>query len=198
MLSFGPKKELPDITDLINKGYSYQQVIDELKKKGYDDDTIKEVLVKNSAAFKFNQQASSNIQLAPNPSIASSVNAPQGNPQTQNIQEIQAILEQIIEEKWKGAYKDIDVINDKIKQLQSSIDSLTFSLSQVNKRVDDIQGIILAKNEEFNKSMQSVNIELQALDKVMMELIPTLSNTIREMRDLVEQLKSLTNKDQKV
>lgn len=188
MLSFGAqKKDLPDITDLINKGYSYQQIIDELKKRGYDDNTIKEVLIKNAAALKFNQSQTT---------IPTTIEEEAPKPQQTkiDIQEIQAILEQIIEEKWKNAYKDIDALQDKIKTMQASIDSLTFNLTQTNKRIDDIQSIVISKNEEFNKTMKDVNIELQALDKVIMELIPTLSSTIREMRDLVEQLKNATNK----
>lgn len=190
MFGIAPKKDLPDITDLINKGYSYQQIIDELRKRGYDDDTIKEVLIKNAAALKFTQAAQTQMPPASQPQET----PPQQSGQKPDIQEIQAILEQIIEEKWKNAYKDIDAIQDRIKSLAATTDNLTYRIDQISKRVDDLQTTLIGKNEEYNKAIKDVNIELQAFEKVLDKLIPAISDSVREMRDLVEELKSAVKK----
>jgi uncharacterized protein YukE len=190
MFGIAPKKDLPDITDLINKGYSYQQIIDELRKRGYDDDTIKEVLIKNAAALKFTQAAQTQMPPASQPQEI----PPQQSGQKPDIQEIQAILEQIIEEKWKNAYKDIDAIQDRIKSLAATTDNLTYRIDQISKRVDDLQTTLIGKNEEYNKAIKDVNIELQAFEKVLDKLIPAISDSVREMRDLVEELKSAVKK----
>ncbi len=166
MFGIAPKKDLPDITDLINKGYSYQQIIDELRKRGYDDDTIKEVLIKNATALKFAQAAQTQTPPASQPQETQ----PQQSAQKPDIQEIQAILEQIIEEKWKNAYKDIDAIQDRIKSLAATTDNLAYRIDQISKRVDDLQTTLIGKNEEYNKAIKDVNIELQAFEKVLDKL----------------------------
>jgi len=43
-----------------------------------------------------------------------------------------------------------------------------------------------AKVEEYGKAMQDVNVEIQALQKVMGKLIPTLSESIKELKEVVK------------
>ena len=56
-------------------------------------------------------------------------------------------------------------------------------------RIDGIQNVMLGKTEEYNKTLSDVNVELQAFEKVIDRLIPTISDSIKELRDLIDDLK---------
>ena len=55
---------------------------------------------------------------------------------------------------------------------------------------------MVGKTEEYNKTLSDVNIELQAFEKVIDRLVPTISDSIKELRDLIEGLKSSSQNKQ--
>ena len=48
---------------------------------------------------------------------------------------------------------------------------------------------MLGKTEEYNKTISDVNVELKAFEKVIDRLVPTISDSIKELRDLIDGLK---------
>ena len=67
-------------------------------------------------------------------------------------------------------------------------------LEKLSQRIDSIQNTMVGKTEEYNKTISDVNVELQAFEKVIDRLIPSISDSIKELRDLIDDLK---NKDSK-
>ena len=56
--------------------------------------------------------------------------------------------------------------------------------------IDSIQNTMVGKTEEYNKTISDVNVELQAFEKVIDRLIPAISDSIKELRDLIDDLKT--------
>jgi prefoldin subunit 5 len=72
----------------------------------------------------------------------------------------------------------------------NSIETIKDNIEKLNQRIDSIQNTMVGKTEEYNKTISDVNVELQAFEKVIDRLIPAISDSIKELRDLVDDLKT--------
>lgn len=205
--------DVPDVSDMLNSGMSEQDVIDNLRQQGYDSTTIKNALLKVSApdgdtdlkqtasdAGTQTRQPQAVQAPSPVPQPSAFSPLPQFSPpskteaQKQGLSEqaldtIQQILEQVIEEKWQAASADLDSIKSSLRLHDATMKSVKDDIDKVNQRVDGIQNTMLGKTEDYNKTLADVNVELQAFEKVIDRLIPTISDSIRELRDLIDDLK---------
>jgi prefoldin subunit 5 len=210
--------EVPDVTEMIRNGMSEQDIIDNLRQQGYDSTSIKDALVNATVAagnpqnnppqqtrptqisapqFNFSQQQdpSSATQSSPmpqtqvTPASNSRVDNQKSGLSDQALDNIQQILEQIIEEKWEASSSDLNVIRNSFKNTSNSIEMMEDKVTKLSQRIDNIQNMMLGKTEEYNKTLSDVNVELQAFEKVIDRLIPTISDSIKELRDLIDDLK---------
>jgi archaellum component FlaC len=209
--------EVPDVSDMLRQGMSEQDIIDNLRQQGYDSTAIKNALVNatiaagnqinnppapvtqssaqestaQSSNFSINQGP---VQFTP-PQVQNSSVTQRSDPQKssglsgQALDTIQQVLEQIIEEKWQASSADLNSVKNGLKATDTSVDAIDDRLNKLNQRIDSIQNAILGKTEEYNKTLSDVNIELQAFEKVIDRLIPTISDSIKELRDLIDDLK---------
>lgn len=107
----------------------------------------------------------------------------------QLVNELQRVIEEIIEEKWRSVDERIaslDIWKTKIEDRMSSIDDKATALS---RRIDDFSKSILGQGEEYQKTMSEVNAQMQAVEKIMGKLVPNLAEEIKELRGVVEDLK---------
>ena len=109
----------------------------------------------------------------------------------QALDTIQQVLEQIIEEKWESSSSDLNSVKTILKSTSGNLDVLRDQMNKLGQRIDGIQNVMLGKTEEYNKTLSDVNVELQAFEKVIDRLIPTISDSIRELRDLIDDLKNV-------
>ncbi len=107
----------------------------------------------------------------------------------QALDTIQQVLEQIIEEKWETSSADLNVVKTGLKNTSVNLDTMRDQMNKLGQRIDGIQNVMLGKTEEYNKTLSDVNVELQAFEKVIDRLIPTISDSIKELRDLIDDLK---------
>lgn len=109
-------------------------------------------------------------------------------PQTSvNLDEIQRVMEEIIDEKWEESE---DVINNLIEwkgKVNTKIKEFDVRLSEVNDRINALNTVLGKKAEAFNETMQSVDTEIKALERSLNKLVPTLSDNISELKDLVNK-----------
>jgi archaellum component FlaC len=202
--------EVPDVTELMKNGMSDQDIIENLRQQGYDSTAIKNALVNASNVLSnqpIKQQPASSIQPQQFPSTsireepAPQMSAPQpfsvqkpepskpSGISDQTLDAIQQVLEQIIEEKWQSAIGDLNSLRTSVKSNGSDITSINDKITRLSQRIDSIQNTMAGKTEEYNKTLTDVNIELQAFEKVIDRLVPTISDSIRELRDLIDELK---------
>ncbi|MCL4362108.1 hypothetical protein M1585_01345 [Candidatus Parvarchaeota archaeon] len=201
------ENDVPDVSSMINSGMSQQDIIDSLRQQGYDSTTIKNALInalKSNSSKPAPQQPMQSMQEEPVQRIQS-IQQPQvqENRQSyessntisnQNLESIQQILEQIINEKWKSSASDLNSLRSSVNINANSIENIKDNLEKLSQRIDSIQNTMVGKTEEYNKTISDVNVELQAFEKVIDRLIPSISDSIKELRDLIDDLK---NKDSK-
>lgn len=198
------ENDVPDISSMLNNGMSQQDIIDSLRQQGYDSTTIKNALLnafKSNAGKQTAQQPIQQMQEEPvqrvqniqQPSIQENRQSYENNNNTisnQNLESIQQILEQIINEKWKSSATELNSLRASVNINTNSIENIKDNLEKLNQRIDSIQNTMVGKTEEYNKTISDVNVELQAFEKVIDRLIPAISDSIKELRDLIDDLKT--------
>ncbi len=194
------ENDVPDVSSMLSNGMSQQDIIDNLRQQGYDSTTIKNALVnaiRNNASNKQAQQPAAQeipiqrVQTNQQPAVQESRQPYDGNAMSnQNLESIQQILEQIINEKWKSSSSELNSLRSSVNINTNSVENIKDNLEKLNQRIDSIQNTMVGKTEEYNKTISDVNVELQAFEKVIDRLIPAISDSIKELRDLVDDLKT--------
>lgn len=197
------ENDVPDVSSMLNSGMSQQDIIDSLRQQGYDSTTIKNALVNALKSNSGKQNAQPPVQTMQEDPIQRIQNVQQQSVQesrqsyesgntmsNQNLESIQQILEQIINEKWKSSASDLNSLRSSVNINTNSIETIKDDLEKLNQRIDSIQNTMVGKTEEYNKTISDVNIELQAFEKVIDRLIPAISDSIKELRDLIDDLKT--------
>ena len=197
------ENDVPDVSSMLNNGMSQQDIIDSLRQQGYDSTAIKNALLnafKSNAGKQTTQQPAQQtqnepvqrIQDTPQPSVQESDQSYESSNtiNNQNLESIQQILEQIINEKWKNSAEELNSLRSSVNINTNSIENIKDNLEKLSQRIDNIQNTMVGKTEEYNRTISDVNIELQAFEKVIDRLIPAISDSIKELRDLIDDLKT--------
>jgi 5-methylcytosine-specific restriction endonuclease McrBC regulatory subunit McrC len=110
------------------------------------------------------------------------------------VEEMERILEEIIREKWKEVQAELDRVNIWKNKMDSKISKIEETTAELKNRLDMIHVQTTEKVEEYGRSMEDAKIEMKAMEKVMSKLIPSLSENIKELREVVNESKSKTRK----
>ncbi len=192
---------VPDISGMVSAGMSDQDIIDSLKQQGYDNSVIRQALMAKGTQQQQAQQTQTPqvmqpIQQVQQQAIDQAVQQPAKQDQSkaamseESLDTIQAILEQIIEEKWKASSSEVEFLKNSVKKVDDFSHSISEQLDKLSQRVDTIQNMMIGKTEEYNKALMDVNVELEAFNKVIDKLVPAMSDSIKELRDLISNFKS--------
>ncbi len=208
--------DVPDVSSMVKSGMSEQDIIDNLRQQGYDSTAIKNALLNASAGNNQQAQPAAQPQSRSQPAMTNfsipqredspapaqlsmqqmqpvQLNRQDASKQSglsdQALDTIQQVLEQIIEEKWEASSADLNSVKNSLKNTSGSLDMLKDQMNKLGQRIDGLQNVMLGKTEEYNKTLSDVNVELQAFEKVIDRLIPTISDSIKELRDLIDDLK---------
>ncbi len=200
----GTHKKVPvkEVLDLRNQGMNNDQIINQLRAEGYEFQQIKDAMsqaeLKSAANSNPNpetalpplpqqpQQAMPTMDFGASPDFAP---APGMEVKDRSVEEIERILEQIIQEKWIDVEEKLVIMEEWKAKVEKQIDKIDSKVEDFKKRVDAIEATMAAKVDEYGKSMQEVSIEMQALDKVMSKLVPTLTDSIKELKEVTKTKK---------
>ncbi|HEX32968.1 MAG TPA: hypothetical protein ENG01_00975 [Candidatus Aenigmarchaeota archaeon] len=184
---FGKKEEtgavpVNMIIQLRQKGLSNEDIIRYLKSKGYSIESIRDAI----AQADIKQQSVGAPASIPTPPPV-----PGATPdiEDEKIEKIERILEQIIDEKWKGVetrIREIEVMKSKV---EARITVVEQKIRDIEARLDSFDKALMSRMEEYSQTMQDVNAEVKALEKVMGKLVPAMNENISELRDIVKKLK---------
>lgn len=134
---------------------------------------------------------------APMPEMPPMPQQQYGQPQQQGfsantevlVNELQRIMEEIIEEKWKGVDDKLTALEVWKAKLDEKTNSLFENVKQLNTRIDEFAGTIASRTEGYTRTIQDVNVQMEAMEKMMGKLVPSLAEEIKELRDVVEKVK---------
>ena len=114
---------------------------------------------------------------------------PAGKSMETLVDELHRIIENIIEEKWKSVEQKISTLNACKTKLEDKVGALNSKVSELTSRIDGFSKTMVSKDEDYKKTMGDVNTEMEAIEKLMVKLVPSLAEEIKELRGVVEKMK---------
>jgi len=116
-------------------------------------------------------------------------------PQQQtSYEDIQAIVEEILEEKWKGFIKEVGDVNVWKGQMSDDLEATKQELLRTQKRLEDLQVAVLGKVKDYNKAMQDIGTDMKALENVFGKILEPLTRNIKDLDKVTKELKMKTKK----
>lgn len=114
-------------------------------------------------------------------------------PQAQNsYEDVQAIVEEVLEEKWKEFMKDVgDIIVWKAR-VSDDLEATKQEIVRTQKRMEDLQVAVLGKVNDYHKTMNNIGSDMKALESVFGKILEPLTSNIKELNKVTEELRSKT------
>ncbi len=106
-----------------------------------------------------------------------------------NYEDVQSLVEEVIDEKWKELVTNIGDIVSWKSQMANETEAIKQELLRVEQRFETMQGAVLGKVREYNTSIQDLGSDMKALEKVFEKIIEPLTNNIKELDRITGQLK---------
>ena len=193
MLKRGFKRE--EITrNLESKGYGLQQIADAMNqaeiKQGVEGNMppqeMEESIIHQDADIPLPEQAQAPSPTVQNTSYQQSYAMPQA---AVNYDEIQALVEQIVEEKWKEMMRNIGDITLFKARVADDMESVKQELLRTQKRLEDLQVAVLGKVKDYNESVLGIHTEMKALEEVFSKIMSPLVSNVKELSKITEELK---------
>lgn len=110
------------------------------------------------------------------------------------IEKIERIMEQIIEEKWREVTDRFRTLTSWKGKIEEKVNMLEEQIKQLNAKFDDINKLLVGKISEYGETMENVGTEVKAIEKVMGNIVPNLTDNIKELRELVGKIKTKKQK----
>jgi uncharacterized protein YoxC len=104
-------------------------------------------------------------------------------------EEIQEIAEAIIAEKWQKVGKEIDEMKKTQDDISASLGGMQERMSNLEKKMDMVIQEILGKVDEYGKGIADVGTELKAMQKVFGTVMPTFTENIKDLQEVVGKAK---------
>ncbi|MBI2671484.1 hypothetical protein HYX16_00980 [Candidatus Woesearchaeota archaeon] len=213
------KKGLSEMAEeMRGEGFSDSQIYDSLKKGGHSsveiDDAVNQANL--GPAEKYEEEI---IEEAPEPGLKPSLlndkgrkeqfgnpdenidisyrnepeespgNFPGANFQRGNLSDTEALIESVIEEKWKSAIEKFGNLDVWKERVRTDVGSVKQEMIRLEQRFNNIEKAIMGKISQYDRNVVSIGNEIKVLEKVFQKIINPLTSNIKELSRITEDLK---------
>jgi uncharacterized protein YhaN len=168
------------------QGLTNNQIVQALQRQGYDTANIMDAL--SQAEAKHGVEP-----FTPMPEEHPSFN-PQSQPQPARTEAFEEIAEHIVDEKWQEFVKEMGKMAEWKDQVNSRLDRLEQSMTDVKGDLDNLHRSILGKIGEYDKNLLDVGTEIKAMEKVFQKVLPTLTENVAELSRVTKIVKGPVKK----
>lgn len=217
MALFGkPALPLKEVAQLREQGYSDNQVIDELKTKGFSLPQINNALAQAAIASPeaippetpgsepAPSEAPPGMEAPPSdtpptdspeapPGAAPPGAAPPGAPSASFPEELQGRIEEIteglIDEKWDLLIEEVKKIVEWKEKVEAENLHLKNDLTKLKEDFKELHQGVLGKLETYDERMTDVGTELKAVGKVFHDVVPEFVENVKELKSVTKGVK---------
>lgn len=107
----------------------------------------------------------------------------------QLVNELQRVIEEIIEEKWDEVEDKLNALDVWKTRVDGQVTELANRVTLLSTRLDGFSKGMMQKTEEYQGTMEDVGTQMEAVEKLMGKLVPSLAEEIKELRNVVDKLK---------
>jgi hypothetical protein len=208
-----------DIMNLRTQGLADEQIIDELKGKGYHEAQVMTELNKVNTTgvtppssvndFSMNEDIPSSAmpQAGPSnmggmpqnpmppsapidaPPRMSSSSGPNPNQDTSIYDRIEEIAENLIDEKWDDLIAEVKKIISWKDKVEEENKKIKSDLEKLKEDFKTLHQAVLGKVEEYDSRMRDVGTELKAVGKVFKDVVPIFTENVKELKSITGGMK---------
>lgn len=125
------------------------------------------------------------------PSMTPSAELPQmPTAPSMSYDEMQTIVEEIIEEKWKEMLTSMGDLTTWKVQVEDDLEAAKQEILRIQSRFDTMQAAMIGKIGEYESSMKDLSVEMKALEQVMQKILEPLTSNIKELGRITEDLRN--------
>ncbi len=200
------------ISDLQGKGFSYQQINDALAQADVQRpaSAVAELPAEegfqqggeiplppggpngpgqNMEPMQFRQQ-----QFAPSRGAPQSFGPPLSQPAPGTADErlaekIEEIAESIIDEKWDELLNEVKKVVTWKEKMEAKLVEMENEVKRLNESFKELHQGVLGKVEEYDERMREVGTELKAVGQVFKDVVPTMTESVKELEDITRKMK---------
>ena len=103
--------------------------------------------------------------------------------------DMQAIVEQIVEEKWQTMAKGVGDIGVFKARVGDDMESVKQELLRTQKRLEDLQMAVMGKVKDYHSGVERISSDMKALEKVFGKILEPLTMNIKELGRVTQDLK---------
>lgn len=176
------------LQDLRMQGLTGEQIINELKGKGFHEAQIMAAVNKmdtNPGTMPTQDAPINDNYSPPSMSPAQSSAAPQEN----LYERIEEIAEGLIDEKWDELIVEVKKVITWKEKVEEENHKLKADVSKLKEDFKTLHQAVLGKVEEYDRRMQDVGTELKAVGKVFKDVVPVFTDNVKELRDITSHIK---------
>jgi len=192
---------------MVKQGYTNEEIARSLEQKGYNlqqiSDAINQAKIKQGVEGNMPPQEMQESLMdqdleipIPQQETGPAMQAPPQQPQYQmpatpamGYEEMQALVEQIVEEKWRDMMRSVGDINVFKARVGDDMEAVKQELLRTQKRLEDLQVAVLGKVREYNESVLMISSDMKALESVFTKIMEPLTSNVKELGRITEELK---------
>ena len=106
-------------------------------------------------------------------------------------QYINNTISEILKDKLNEVHDELSQIKIWKEKVEYLINKMQEQIDKLDNKITEINNLATKKLEEYDKGMQEATTEIQALHRLIRTMIPAISESTKELREPVEDLKSL-------
>lgn len=182
------------VLKLRQQGLTNNQIIQNLQRDGYALQQISDAMAQ--AEMKYTVEAmpvgGDTMQEAPNEYNYPETPAAGAYAAGQGVtaENIQALVETIIEEKWDELVKNVSRIAEWKDKTDQRLAAIEQQMSGLKESFDTLHAALLEKIGEYDKNIVDVGTELKALEKVFSKILPGFMENVAELSRITDTMKS--------
>ena len=173
---------LTQVISMQGQGLTNNQIIQTLQRQGYPPQSIYDALAQAEAKKSIEPMHLPGETPPPNSEFRDQ--APSGQ-----HPESEAMVEQIIEEKWHELQKELGKMNEWKELLTSRIDKMEQNVADVKNDLDGLHKAIVSRIGEYDKTLLDVGTEIKAMEKVFQKVLPDLTSSVQELSRITTNVK---------
>lgn len=180
---------------MLKRGLTNDQITEELESKGYSIEQISDAI--NQATIKIGVETPEEEVPLPDQEMQElNIPAPEQEAQyptypqlEERPQDIQPLVEQIVEEKWKEFLMQAGNLQVWKAKIEDDLEATKQELLRISARFDNLQTAVIGKVKDYNQDIIELGSNVKALQKVLEKILEPLTENIKELSRITEQLK---------
>lgn len=104
---------------------------------------------------------------------------------------IQSVVEDILKDKFSFLNNQFSEIKIWKEKFEMEISKINEKIKDIENRINSMYEILAKKIEEYDKGIREATVEVEALHRLIRTMVPAISESTKELKETIEEIKQL-------